>query len=85
MYRMTLFFDAADLERAVEVADQVAHLCDREVGRPATDDSNVPYILVMEVEPDENDEAAKQRWFLENVMTGQARAVIIPRPIGEIN
>lgn len=87
MYRLTLFLPpwaVATDDQALEVCDQVATLCDQLLGRPATEDSKLTYVLTSEVDEDENDDDAQERWLKENVLHPRVRGVIFPSPIGEI-
>jgi hypothetical protein len=85
MYRMTLFFDADDDARAKDVCDKVASLCDRMLGRPSWEESPLPYILTFEEDPAKNDALARERWVAENVMRPNTRAIILPKPFGDLN
>lgn len=87
MYRMTLFLPpgaVATDAQAMEVCDQVATLCDRLFGRITSDESKVTYVLTSEVDDDEDDEAAQERWMQENLLNPRVRGVIIPSPVGQL-
>lgn len=86
-YRMMLFFDAVDREAATDICDQIAELCSNIIGRPATHDSQIPFILAAgpdESESFDHDQEKLMHWFQTNIQDQGFTIVIIPAPIGEV-
>jgi hypothetical protein len=84
---MTLFLPpwaVSTDDQAMEVCDQIATLCDQLLGRPSSGESKLTYVLTSEVDEDEDDDDAQDRWMQENLFHPRVRGVIIPRPVGEL-
>jgi hypothetical protein len=77
VYRCTVWYDADDDRHAEEVAHVIATACDETIGRPASDDHDITYVLLWE--PAANDKDFDQ-WAKENLFREGVRGVILPRP-----
>jgi len=77
VYRLTVWYDAADDAAAEEVAEVVATACDEKIGRPASDEHDITYVLIWEPAPNDQD---FEQWVRGNVLREGVRGVIIPRP-----
>jgi len=51
----------------------------------SSEESPLPYILTLEEDPPEDDEVAKERWVAERVMRPNTQAIILPKPLGDLN
>jgi hypothetical protein len=92
MYRMVIpvtvwfgskdFDDARAQETAERVAEAVASACDEIIGRPLTEEHDVPYLLLWE--PNVADgEGEFEKWLVEHVLREGVRGVMMPRAWSE--
>lgn len=76
---MTLWFEATNDARAEEVVEKVAELCDSEVGRPVTNQDQIPYMLVFE----DPDDIPAEEWIRTHLLQSHVRAIVLPRALSE--
>lgn len=90
MYRLVILYGSefgesgVDDQRAVDLANQVvdavATACDAVIGRPLTEEHDMPYLLLWEPNVDPE---GFEAYMARHVLREGVRAVVIPQPWSE--
>jgi hypothetical protein len=82
MYRICLFVNLDDSEQAQGVAENVADLCEKIIGRPTTSNSPITYIVTIGPHWESSPELTADL-FAGHLSAEDVETIMIPQPLGQ--